>query len=181
MADDAGHGVDDRPRPEGGEREFRVLEPRDTKARRTPDDPPQHHSSEQAHIKIGRAFGQQPVQRPRAGAVGRQLKGHGDAGEDRGHTEQCGAQQRRHKANRQSPGPAADETAQQHGDMHGTQGTANLGDLPGEEGQRQGQRQKHAGKGQASDLDVDGMFLFHKTSLHQKKALLFLHEKTMPS
>ena len=91
-----------------------------------------------------------------------------DAGIDlrRWHTEEGEAQHGCHGAHSQRPPRAAEETCQQHGDVHGAEGAADLGDLPRQEGQHHAQRQTDGRPGQLPDHGSNGRsFVHNKFSL----------------
>ena len=67
------------------------------------------------------------VDKPCDKTVGRQLKGHGKRRDKRGHSEDGHPEQRQDQPNKKAVLPAADESAYQHGDVHGQKHAADLG------------------------------------------------------
>ena len=121
-----------------------------------------HHGQQQAAVQSADALPAGPaVQQAHHQAVGQQLKGHrGGGGEQGRHPEQNRAHQGHDEAHRRAVLPAADQPAEEHGDVHGQQHTADLGDLPGEKGQHQAQRQEQGGEGHVFQV-LGHTFLLH--------------------
>ena len=144
LHEDARHGVQQRTRQKRLRGKGVAAQAQQHNFRRAPNQASRHHGGQQRRVHPDRAFfGKAAVHQPDHQAVGQQLKRHGDRhGVQLRHREQQRAQQRRHKAHRRAVLPAAHKPAQQHGDVHRQQHTADLRDLPRQQGQHKAQRQK---------------------------------------
>ena len=168
-------------RPERREAEGRDVQTGAGEAHRAPDKAAGEHGDDQRDVVPADLFRQRAVQQPRNRAVGGQLKGHRDGHREEGrHSERQRAQQRREEADAKPPLPAADEAAEQGGQMHRQKHFADGRDLPGQEGQHVGKREKDGGIDQI--LQGFGLFCGHKKLLSgRKKDAAFPTGKRTPS
>ena len=147
---DAGDGVEEGAGPKHLQRQRRTAHPQQHRLHAAPDGAARQHGGKEGGIDRRRAPARRTgVNHPADQSVDRQLAGHRDGGGEQGrHTEHHTAQQRGHQPHRHPPGPAADQPAEKHREVHGQQQIADAGDLTRDHRQNQAKGQEESGERQ---------------------------------
>ena len=108
-----------------------AVQSRNEKMRDAVNDSARYHGNEQGYVIEGELFGEDTIQNTAHEPIKSKLCRHEKAFGNGGHGKDHGAKRRCHESYGKAPHGTADKTADQNGEMHGGEHSADLANLSG--------------------------------------------------